>query len=251
MRKDGTLDSPLRRDHLYEQVADRLQALMFDEPLLPGERIPSERDLAERMGVSRTVIREATRVLNERGLVEIKPGSGTYVKELTSGVASSHIGMLLNARQGPERAFEDLARVRSALEVEIAALAAENADADDLVAMEVVIEQMSGDISDTEHFIELDVGFHAALVTATKNEVFALMLAPITDLLVELRRELYRYDAEASIHGALTHHRRILDRVAQGDVDGARDAMRNHLDQAANLQHARQIHEISGGHPVE
>ncbi len=245
MNRDGTLESPLRRDRLYEQVADRLQALILDESLLAGEQLPSERELADRMGVSRTVIREATRVLSVRGLVEVKAGSGTYVKELTSSVASSHIGMLLQARQAPERDFDDLARVRSALEVEIAALAAENAEAQDIAEMEAVIELMAGEIASTEEFVEYDVGFHTALVVATKNEVFALMLAPITDLLVELRRELYRYDSAASVHGALTHHRRILAAVKAGDADGARNAMRNHLDQAGNLEHARQIHAIS------
>lgn len=251
MLKDGTLESPLRRDRLYEQVADRVQALMFDEPLSPGDRLPSERELAERMGVSRTVVREATRVLSVRGLVEIKAGSGTYVKELTSGVASSHIGMLLNTRHRPERAFEDLARVRSALEVEIAAVAAENADTEDIAAMEDVIGLMDADIVGIEEFVEYDVGFHNALVAATKNEVFALMLAPITDLLADLRRELYEYDAEASKIGALRHHRLILARVGEGDVDGARNAMRDHLGQAANLRTARRIHDKSGGHRIE
>ena len=251
MLKDGTLVSPLRRDRLYEQVADRVQALMFDEPLSPGDRLPSERELAERMGVSRTVVREATRVLSARGLVEIKAGSGTYVKELTSGVASSHIGMLLNRRYRPERAFEDLERVRSALEVEIAAVAAENADTESIAAMEDMIELMDVDIISIEEFVEYDVGFHDALVAATKNEVFALMLAPITDLLADLRRELYEYDAEASKNGALKHHRLILARVTEGDVDGARNAMRDHLGQAANLRSARQIYEISGGQRPE
>ena len=75
-------DFSLRRDKLYQQVADRIQQLIAEDALRPGDKLPGERELAERMGVSRTVVREAIRALSVRGLVKVKPGCGTYVQEV-------------------------------------------------------------------------------------------------------------------------------------------------------------------------
>jgi DNA-binding FadR family transcriptional regulator len=77
---ENSLDFPLMRSRLFEQVADKIQSLIVDESLHPGDKLPSERDLAESLGVSRTVIREAVRVLSVRGLLTVKAGSGTYIQ---------------------------------------------------------------------------------------------------------------------------------------------------------------------------
>ena len=80
---DEMFGFPLKRDKLYKQVADRIQHLITADSLRPGDKLPGERELAEQMGVSRTVIREAIRVLSDRGLVHVKSGCGTYVRELS------------------------------------------------------------------------------------------------------------------------------------------------------------------------
>ena len=88
---DERFDFSLRRDKLYQQVADQIQELILTDSLRPGDRLPAERELAERMGVSRTVVREAFRVLCDRGLVKVKSGCGTYVQELSHKDAAASI----------------------------------------------------------------------------------------------------------------------------------------------------------------
>ena len=119
--------APIQQSRLHEMVAERIRSMIVSESLHPGDRLPSERDLSERLGVSRVVIREATRVLDAQGLVEVKPGSGTYVKELTPGHVSDSIGLFLRLRQS-EQPYRDLIEVRRTLEIDIAGLAAERAE---------------------------------------------------------------------------------------------------------------------------
>lgn len=238
---DPAFNFSLRRDRLYEQVADRLQELIVDESLRPGDRLPSERDLAERLAVSRTVIREAIRVLGVRGLVEVKPGSGTYVQELSLSDAAAPIGLLLNMRHSPDR-YNSLYEVRRTLEVEIAGLAAERATDEDIEAMEAALKRMVECTGDAEQFTHCDLGFHAALAAATQNDLYSVLLTPITDLLLEFRLTAYRYDPQGSVEGALTHHPEIMERVKARDAEGARQAMRDHLRQAEGLMEDARKH---------
>jgi GntR family transcriptional repressor for pyruvate dehydrogenase complex len=223
-----------KRDLLYEQVADRIQQMIVQEALHPGDRLPGERDLAERMSVSRSVIREAMRVLKVRGLIEVRSGSGTYVQELGLGDVSAPIGLLLSMRQVPER-YGNLLEVRCTLEVAIAGVAARRATAKDVATMEAAIAASEASVADGEQFIGHDLAFHAALAVATHNELYSVLLAPIADLSFEFRMTTYRYDAEGTVNGARVHHRRILDRIKARDPEGAREAMRAHLDQAEAL----------------
>jgi GntR family transcriptional repressor for pyruvate dehydrogenase complex len=241
------LDFPIRRDRLHEQVAKQIQGLIIDESLHPGDKLPSERNFAERLGVSRTVIREAIRVLSAQGLAEARPGSGTYIRELSPNDAAAPIELLLNLRQAPDR-YDDLHEVRRTLEVEIAGLAAERATDEDYAALEGAIEEIATHMGDPKHFVQYDLAFHSALAAATHNDLYSVLLAPITGLLLEFRLTAYHYNAQSSIEGALTHHRRILSRVKAHDPEGARQAMRDHLHQARSLMEAaRKRAETSQG----
>lgn len=231
---DNRFDFPLQRTRLYEQVADQIERLIIEESFRPDDKLPSERNLAERLGVSRTVIREATRVLSVRGLVEVKPGSGTYIQELSPSNAAAPIGLFLKLQQ-TANSFQNLCEIRFTLEVDIAGLAAERATDEDIAAMEMATEEMAGHIADAEQFIQYDLAFHSALTTATHNDLYNVLLTPITDLLLDFRLTAYQYDARSSIEGGLTYHRRILDRIKARDVEGARQAMREHLGQAQSL----------------
>lgn len=242
-----TFDFPLRRDRLHEQVADRIQGLIIDESLRPGDKLPSERDLAERLDVSRTVIREAIRVLSVRGLAKVKPGSGTYIQELSPNDAAAPIGLFLDLRQAPDR-YNNLHEVRRTLEVEMAGLAAERATDEDIAALEAAVKGITAHAEDAEQFSHYDLAFHSALAAATHNDLYSVLLAPITDLLLEFRLTAYHHDAQGSIEGAITYHCRILSRIKARDAQGARQAMRDHLDQGQTLMEAaRKQAETSHG----
>jgi len=244
-----TFDFPIRRHRLHEQVAEQIQRLIIEEALRPGDKLPSERDLAERLGVSRTVIREAIRVLNVRGLVKVKPGSGTYIQELSPNDVAAPIELFLKLRQLSDR-YKDLHEIRRTLEIEMAGLAAERATEEDIAAMEAAIEEMAAHIEDVDQFTRYDLAFHSALASATHNQLFNVLLTPITDLLLEFRLAAYQYDPLGAIEGGLTHHRQILNRIKERDVEGARQAMRDHLRQAWSLMEAarRQAEMSKGDH---
>lgn len=240
----GVFGSPLQQTRLYEQVSERIRNLIIDEALRPAERLPSERDLAAQLGVSRIVIREALKYLSAQGLVEVKQGSGTYVKRLSSEHVIDSIGLYLRFRRS-DKAFANLLEVRRSLEVDIAALAAERATEEDLAAMQAAIEQMAAHVGDPEQFAKHDLVFHSALAAATGNEIYGLLLIPITDLLLDFRIAAYLYDTEEAIQGGLTHHRKVLEQVKAGDSDGAREAMNDHLEQAQNLFEKAHEHDNS------
>lgn len=224
-------DQPLRRDRLYEQIADRILELIIADSVSPGDRLPSERELSQRLQVSRPVIREAVRSLGVRGLVSVRPGSGTYIRELTTRDASSPIDLLLRLRH-QQSSFDALHEVRQALEVQIARLAAERATSEDVEALERAIDAMKETGENADTFIEHDMAFHDALARATHNDLFLLLLAPITDLLHDFRLVAYHHDSEGALEGGLRFHSRIRECIRLHDVDGAAEAMREHLEQA-------------------
>lgn len=221
----------VRRDRLYEQVADQIEERVISEALRPGDRLPSERSLAESLGVSRPVIREATTELAARGLVEVIPGSGTYVKEMGSESASIPIKRFLRVKDKLD-SYSKLQDVRRTLEVDIARLAAERATAQDIEKLEAILKEQESCTNDPDRFAKADLSFHIALAEATQNELYNLLLAPITDLMLDFRLAAYDTDPEAAIEGALWHHHNLTERVKAGDVQGAGKEMLAHLDQA-------------------
>jgi GntR family transcriptional repressor for pyruvate dehydrogenase complex len=239
------LDFVVRRDRLYEQVADQILELIIDDQISLGDRLPSERELAELLGVSRPVIREAIRSLGVRGVVAVKQGSGTFVTQPSASDVSASINLLLRLRNHQD-SFVDLFEVRNALEVAIAGSAAVHATAKDIVAIEATIVGMERGGSSASSFSMYDVAYHDALAAATHNDLFALLLSPIADLLHDCRLVAFHHDADESLRGGLMHHREILDRIRRGDAEGARAAMGLHLEQAravfeAHLESARTL----------
>jgi GntR family transcriptional repressor for pyruvate dehydrogenase complex len=231
----------LSRDLLYEQVADQVQQMVVDEALHPGDRLPSERKLAEQIRVSRSVIREAMKVLKVRGLIEARPGSGTYIREPQVADVSAPVGLMLSMRQVPGR-FSNLLEVRRTLEVAVSGLAARRATDEDIARMEAAIVEAATHTDDVEQFTRADLAFHAALAEATHNELYSVLLAPIAGLSFEFRMSTYHHDAQAAIDGVLFAHRQILDQVKAQDPEGARQAMRAHLDRSEGLMMATHKH---------
>ncbi len=228
-------DFPLQRNKLYEQVADQIQELIVAESLRPGDKLPCERDLAQRLGVSRTVIREAIRVLCVRGLVTVKAGCGTYVRRPTPKDITAPIGLLLKLRQCPNT-LNDLYEARCILEVECAGLAAERATDEDCAALEAALEAMKAHIADAEAFIHHDWMFHSALADATHNELFSVLLGVIGDLWREAA--LLTYQAPGAAESGLKYHRKILQRIRARDAEGARRAMHEHIRRSRSLAEA-------------
>jgi len=220
------LDLCLCHDKLYKQVADQIEELIVGEALCPGYRLPSERKLAEQLGISRTVVREAIRLLSVRGLVEVKPGCGTYVRALSPRDAAAPLALLLKLRQYPDL-LDNVYEVRDMIEIEVAGLAAERATTEDHELMEAAIEEMATHIDEPEEFITHDLAFRSALAAATHNDLFSVLLNAISSFWSEAA--LLAYQAPSAAEDSLAYHRDILRHVKARDSEGARRAMCEHV----------------------
>jgi GntR family transcriptional repressor for pyruvate dehydrogenase complex len=219
-----------RAPRLSDTVAQQLLDSIFDRGLRPGDRLPSERELGEQFGVSRTVIREAVRSLVAVGVIEARPGTGLSVAAVDA--ASVTTSMSLYLRGIGEIPYEKLHEIRTMIEVQVAGRAAERATDLDIAALQAVLarfEESSRD-GDVEQCADADVEFHRRLARATHNELYLVMLDSIGDILHEIRRQAI--GAPGSMELAASAHAAILERVAARDPEGARRAMQAHLDDA-------------------
>lgn len=213
---------------MYEDVAHQIETAILLNQQRPGDQLPSERELIERFAVSRAVVRESLKVLAEKGLIEIIPGKGAFVREPEASTAQSALQLYLR-RQRNERFASNLTEVRQILEGETAALAAQRATVKDLQQIEEAVAQMEACKDDLEMFAQADLQFHQALAVATHNDLLVVLLNPITGLLIDLMRQLS--PLPQAREEAIKHHRTILQAVKDRDAAGAQWAMRAHLSQ--------------------
>lgn len=204
---------------------------MLEERLLaqewaPGERLPSERLLAREYDVSRPVIREALRSLQERGLISVAPGRGSFVLEIRP--SSTGGDPLLLARRG-EVTARHLVVARAMLEGQAAALAAQHRTEADLADMRRILAAFEQE-PPMSLLADLDLAFHEAIAIASRNPVIQIMFGSIRPL---THGVVVRSLTDRAVRGAAVPlHNVILDAIAHGDADGARTAMTQHIEAA-------------------
>jgi GntR family transcriptional regulator, transcriptional repressor for pyruvate dehydrogenase complex len=214
----------VQRTRLRDRAAEELLEMVISGGLRPGERLPPERELCERLGVSRTVVREALNLVEARGLISIEHGRGAVVSGGGPRAVRDTLGLLLRVQ--PKTLWE-LLEMRGILEVEVAGLAADRAGLKDVGAMRAQVEKMRASIGAPEGYVDADVEFHALLARAAQNGVLLTMLEPVVDLLRASRRVSAARPGNAQ--RALGEHERILACVEAGDAGWARREMRGHL----------------------
>jgi GntR family transcriptional repressor for pyruvate dehydrogenase complex len=217
--------SPLSSQRLYEQMAQRIREQILDGLLSTGDKLPNERSLAEQFGVSRTVVREAIKTLKSQGLVEVRPGLGTFIIDDTGETLKRSFGLLMSI--GKQASIEDIIAIREMLEPEIAAMAASQAIPEDIDKLEHTVKLMDANIDDIPQYTHLDHSFHLTLAQATQNTVLPHLIASIVDLLQELRKRLSEVDGarERGQH----HHRQIIEAIKRQNPVQAKKAMQDHL----------------------
>jgi GntR family transcriptional repressor for pyruvate dehydrogenase complex len=212
------------REPLHREVARILSERIISGDCPERSLLPTERELCKDMGVSRTVIREAIKFLESRGLVRIERGRGTVVQEPHAGPLTETFRLLLRRRGD---VLKDLVEVRKILEVGIAGLAAERRDESHLRGMERALETMRQKPSAPEGYVDADVAFHAEIARASQNPVVLVLLEPLADLLRESR--LITFSGPRMVKLRTRQHEQIYKRIRAGDAEGAREAMGRHL----------------------
>lgn len=224
---------------LSQRVAERVRELIMAGELSEGDRLPSERELGEQLGVSRTVVREAIKLLRAAGLVRVRMGIGSFITMPSRNVLEEPLSHFADPDQ---KKIQDLIQVRETIEPRIAALAAQYATPDDIARLEQAADDMERNVSDPHEYIVADNTFHNVLAEASQNSIFQLILHSIVDLLQESRR--IAVSSPGGANRANYHHRRILEAVKAGDPEAASAAMDEHMRQ---IQGEIEQMRINGG----
>jgi len=219
----------VRRNKVYEEVAKQIERLIL-EKLQPGDKLPSERELAEMLQVSRSSIRDAIRSLELTGLVEPRQGAGTIVRELS---AQSLVNPFANALKRRQELVSELLDFRKMLEPPLAARAATHASSDEISEMEEILQRQEVTLSHGEASIAEDAEFHYSIALASGNSVVLKVLDILMDLLRETRERSLQLKGRPQ--RSLAGHRRILAAIKRHDAEAAKDAMRRHIEDVEEI----------------
>ena len=212
---------PLGRSRLYEQVVQRLREHVRTAGLRVGDKLPAERELAERLSVSRASIKQAVLVLQVQGIVEVRHGGGTYL--LHQDIDSEPVEELV-ARQ---RRLPDVLDAREGLETKLAELAAERRTDSDLAEIDAALDDMRSLIEAGELGADGDRRFHAAITTAAHSGLLAEFMRTIASEIAESRQESLRQPNRP--RKSLEQHERVAEAIRHGEPRRAATAMRRHL----------------------
>ncbi len=221
--------APLERHggSVHEEIVARLRALILAGVLKPGDRLATERELAEQLVVSRSAVREALLRLQSAGLVERRHGSGTRVSARVPISAA-----LASWGDDEQTSIAAASEFRTVVEPQIARLAATRIDDAQLDELEAVVAE-SSTVLDGQRSVQLDIAFHAGVAAATRNP----LLASLSELTVSWTLEARLFSHVAADGRRLSHegHARVLRALRAANPDAAEAAMRVHLDEIADL----------------
>jgi GntR family transcriptional regulator, transcriptional repressor for pyruvate dehydrogenase complex len=211
------------REPLTSEITRRLLDYLLSGTIEPGERMPSERKLAEALGVGRSIVRQALKSLTVLGLLDVRQGDGTYLRRTDSPFLPVAIewGLLLGVKRAT-----DLVEARHYLEVVIAGLAAERRGEAELAEMRRTAGVMA-ETTERDAFIAADLAFHEAMARAAGNETLQQIMTSIRTLLqVWIRRVVYNSPEPRE---TTSEHQAVLRAIEAGDAKAAQAAMEGHM----------------------
>ncbi|HVB54126.1 MAG TPA: FadR/GntR family transcriptional regulator [Candidatus Acidoferrales bacterium] len=217
-----------RRESVAREITRHLIAVLGSGHYSPGTRLPSERQWADQLGISRGAVRQAIKSLDLLGMVEVRPGDGTYLKTTEAELLPDVIEWGLMLRQ-PQ--VMDLVEARAYVEPIVARLAAQRRDAKGLAELGEIVNALHGDDGNVAQYVEHDVAFHMKIAELAGNAVFVDVLSSIRTLLrVWIRRVVI---AAGGTGDSFEEHARVFAMVEKGDGEGAAAMMTLHLASAS------------------
>ena len=220
-------NSDIKYRNLYEQIADSMEEMIF-EGGIDDMRLPTEFELAEKYEVSRSVIREALKILNERGLVSMRAGDGTYVNIPKSEAISRVLGRVMRFNRVSD---DKITKVRLLLETKTAEEAAINATDEDIALLEELNKQMELHHDNLEIRVNRDCEFHTAIAKISRNELLEFMVESLTELLKEYIKERIALNTGGS-EGGIKYHKKIIKAIKEHDVKKSKTLMKGHIEES-------------------
>lgn len=222
----------IKKKKLYEEVIAGIEEMLRSNSLKPGDRMQSERELALYFGVSKTAVREALSALQTAGVIEVRHGSGIYVRDVNEKLTHPLTLKILAQRES----LLDILELRRGLETEGAYLAAERADADDIARIKESLIAMADNMERDGAGSAEDCLFHKALIRAAHNEAYGRVYDSIADIFrdgMTACHECLRLDTGRR-QAVLEEHRLIYEAVKKRQPEKARELMRLHLDNSSD-----------------
>lgn len=214
----------LPRNAVSEEIVSKLLALLKEKKLQPGERLPPERELAERLQVSRPSLREALRALSIMHVVEIRQGSGTYISSLEPRLLVEHLDFVFALA---DSTYLALFEARKVVEVGLCGLAAERITDEELVRLEACLEKGRLGLDDADLYLQADVELHEIITEAASSPILSRMMASLSHLSRASRQRTAVLPGIAQ--QVIADHWAIVDALKMRDPEAARQAMLQHL----------------------
>jgi GntR family transcriptional repressor for pyruvate dehydrogenase complex len=217
--------APIKSTRIYEEIIRQVKAMIAEGRLKSGDQLPPERDLAEKFLVSRASVREALRALESLGLVAIRPGEGTFVREISVERLVEPLALVMLSQR---EAVGELFEARRLLEPALARLAAARATPEEIGEMQRILDEQAKEIASGRTGLLQDAQFHAAIGAAAHNRAITRIAHAVMDLLTQSREE--SLSTPGRPERSHENHRRILQAITNRDARGAEQAMLDHLD---------------------
>jgi len=228
------------RGLLSKIIATKVEKAIRSKQFLSGDKLPTEMELCNQFGVSRTSVREALRTLSAKGLISVVKGKGIYIKEPSSDIITDHLQSYLQLNSERDYVM-DIVHARQMIEPVIAASAALNYTSADAEKLKNDIEELKHCNGSFTELAKLDTRFHLDIARASQNSIMPLLLDPINQLMPEIRSYVYATNKDAK-DSALIWHQKILDGIIIRDSVAAKEAMTQHLKIAE--EHAEKMLQI-------
>ena len=232
-RNSATVDvqfEPVRRETVMDMVARRIEQLVRSGELKPGDRLPPEPELAQRLDVSRSSLREALKGLMYLGLIRSRAGDGTYIQSSLTRVLNQHFQwmILLN-----EVKHLEIYELRKIIEPQVAALAAKRATHDDIERLRAALEGMLRGCRDRDLFQQFDIQFHEAFAQASGNAAIQTTMRMLYHATTDARKAVLPFVDNMEIHWK--RHERVYRNILNHKPELARKAVLEDLLYAENL----------------
>jgi GntR family transcriptional repressor for pyruvate dehydrogenase complex len=228
----GDLLSRVSVGRISEVIVDQIRLLIRSGQLTAGDRLPSERELCERFGVSRVTVREALRVLEANGLVDIRVGArgGAFVTAPSSRMVGEGIADLISLSS---LTALEVTEARMIFELGLVPLACERATEEDIAALYEICDRSSAALESDDYPLSLSAEWHSRFAFCTHNRAIALLAESLHDPMI---RSLQEARSSVPAHGRLgvEEHRALVDALAERDVERATELMRVHLTRTAS-----------------
>ncbi|MFI6348486.1 FadR/GntR family transcriptional regulator [Streptomyces sp. NPDC050560] len=235
-------ESAPQKGTVTQRAIDQIKAMIAEGRLQPGERLPTERDLAAGIGISRSSMREAIRALTVLGVLEARHGSGIYVTRLEAGDLLETFGVVADLSRGPR--LVELLEVRRILESNVTALAAARITPEELAEVAAQLAAMKA-TEDPEEILHHDLAFHRVIANAAGNETMAAILEGLSSR--TFRARVWRgYQQEGAFERTRREHDRIYGALSARDPEAARAAASAHVGEVEQWLRGRLEADLGG-----